>query len=125
MTLTDLRAVLDTSAVLAVIFAEPGADRVIPLLGSSAISSVNLCEVVAKLCERTASASEIEREVTRLELLVVPFDESLGHQAGLLHLTTRGRNNLARRPCLPRYCKTDGVFPRTPVIGHGRSLEST
>ena len=101
MTLTELRAVLDTSAVLAVIFAEPGADRVIPLLGSSAISSVNLCEVVAKLCERTASASEIEREVTRLELLVMPFDESLGHQAGLLHLTTRGRNiSLGDRACL-------------------------
>ena len=101
MTPTDIRAVLDTSAVLAVIFAEPGADHVIPLLGFSAISSVNLCEVVAKLCERNASASEIEREVERFELLVVSFDEFLAFDAGVLHIKTKGRNiSLGDRACL-------------------------
>ncbi len=101
MTAAAVRAVLDTSAVLAVIFSEAGAERVVPFLGVSAISAVNLAEVVAKLCERDAPAGEIDRELSRLDLIILPFDEALGFEAGMLHRLTKGRNiSLGDRACL-------------------------
>jgi ribonuclease VapC len=93
--------VLDASAVLAVIFAESGAAQVIPFLTNAAISAVNLVEVVAKLSERVSSRTLIEQEVSRLSLAVLPFDEALGFEAGLLHRRVRGHNiSLADCACL-------------------------
>jgi PIN domain nuclease of toxin-antitoxin system len=87
--------------VLAVVFSEAGADRVVPFIGAAAISAVNLAEVVAKLCERGAPDDEIERELNRLALTVVPFDEVLGFEAGNLHRATRGKSiSLGDRACL-------------------------
>ena len=44
--------VLDSSAVLAVIHAEPGADVVIEALDDAIVSAVNHAEVITKLVER-------------------------------------------------------------------------
>ena len=45
----DKIAVLDSSAILAVIFNEPGAEAVIPLLQGALLSTVNLAEVHSRL----------------------------------------------------------------------------
>ena len=95
------RAVLDSSAVLSVVFAEPGADYVTRFLGSAGISAVNLAEVVSKLTERRAPPDMVGRELDRLGLQVIAFDERLGWDAGVLHKLTRGRNvSLGDRACL-------------------------
>lgn len=45
-------AVLDSSALLAVVLGEPGVDRVIQYLPGVLISTVNIAETVSKLVER-------------------------------------------------------------------------
>jgi ribonuclease VapC len=44
-------AVFDSSALLALLWNEPGADYVPAALPGALLSSVNLAEVVTKLCE--------------------------------------------------------------------------
>ena len=54
------RAVLDASAVLAVVLEEPGADVVVEALRSgAAMSSVNVAEVAARLDQDGWSESEV------------------------------------------------------------------
>ena len=71
--------VLDSSAVLALLHAEAGADAVAAVLPGALISTVNLAEVVAKLIERGAL-----RPTTRAAGL------SLGDRAGLALARSRG-----------------------------------
>ena len=53
------RVVLDSSAVLAVLNNEPGAEKLtLKLLSNAASSTVNLAEVQAKLVSRGATADE-------------------------------------------------------------------
>jgi len=54
------RYLLDASAVLALITAEPGAGKVFPLLAASAITPVNLAEVVKQLREKSVPLDEVE-----------------------------------------------------------------
>lgn len=51
--------VLDASALLALLQDEPGANRVAGILPESAISSVNLSEVVAKLIDKEMPATVV------------------------------------------------------------------
>lgn len=100
MSLT-VAAVLDASAILALIFDERGGEEVEPFLANAAVSAVNLVEVVAKLAERVSSRSLIERELARLHLAVLPFDEFLAFDTGLLHRRLRSHNiSLADCACL-------------------------
>jgi PIN domain nuclease of toxin-antitoxin system len=48
-------SVLDSSAILAVLNLEKGAEKVAPLLSNSIVSSVNVAEVLTKLVERNIS----------------------------------------------------------------------
>ena len=50
-------AVLDSSAILAVIFNEPGGDAVIPVMKGALLSTVNLAETHAKLLLRGVNAN--------------------------------------------------------------------
>lgn len=94
-------AVLDASAVLALINGEPGADLVAQLLPSSMVSSVNLSEVVAKLADFGMPQRAIRDTLDSLRLDVVPFDAEQAYEAGLLRLATRGAGlSLGDRACL-------------------------
>lgn len=93
--------VLDASALLAVFNAEPGAERVIAALSRSTISAVNLAEVAAKLQERGMPDGRIRANIDALELSVVPFDQDMALQAGLLRAATRAAGlSLGDRACL-------------------------
>jgi len=59
-------ATLDTSAVLAVVFGEPGADRVLPELAGGAISAVNIAEITAKMVDRGFDWTDARAAVNRL-----------------------------------------------------------
>jgi PIN domain nuclease of toxin-antitoxin system len=97
----DFDAVLDTSAVLAVMKEEAGAAGVRARMESAAISVVNLAEIVTKLTEWEVPPPLVIRSIERLRLKVLAFDRDLAMEAGLLHRFTRGRDiSLGDRACL-------------------------
>jgi PIN domain nuclease of toxin-antitoxin system len=95
--------VYDASALLAVLYAEPGAARVLDLLDTpnGIISAVNWSEVAAKLAERGMQQGVIARELAVFGLDVVPFDEAQALLAAALRPTTRALGlSLGDRACL-------------------------
>ena len=93
--------VLDASAVLALIHAEPGAERVEAILQAAVISAVNLAEVASRLADRGMPGDVVRRIFMRLRLPVVPLDEELAYAAGLLRPVTRAAGlSLGDRVCL-------------------------
>ena len=93
--------VIDASALLALLNAETGADVVVEALSEGVISSVNLSEVVAKLCEAGMPEKAIRQILQPLGLEIVPFDEEQSYQAGLLRTSTRDIGiSLGDRACL-------------------------
>ena len=93
--------VIDASALLALLNAEPGADIVAEALPGGVISAVNLSEVVAKLCDAGMPEKVIRQALQPLGLEIVPFDEQQAYQAGLLRSATQGIGfSLGDRACL-------------------------
>jgi PIN domain nuclease of toxin-antitoxin system len=70
--------VLDASAILALLQAEPGGDRVAAVLLDPAqtvlISALNWSEVLDRLLRHGSSAAEAERQISRLGMEVVDFN---------------------------------------------------
>jgi len=94
-------AVLDASALLALLFAEPGAERVADVIAEGAvISTVNLSEVGALLVRR-GQAPEKTLAPVREQVSVEPFtaDEALT-AARLSPLTAAKGLSLGDRACL-------------------------
>ena len=90
--------VLDASALLAFLLAEPGADVVTPLLRRASLSAVNYAEVLAKVVDRGRPPESAVADIDRLQLAVIAFDAS---QAAALRTGTRSRGlSLADRACL-------------------------
>ncbi len=95
--------VFDASAALAVVFAEPGADRAERLLedGDAVISSVNHAEVVARLLERGMREAEVDAVCDALRLQVLPFTAAQARASGRLRHATRALGlSLGDRCCL-------------------------
>lgn len=96
-----MSVVLDSSAVLAVLWAEPGAVEVMTRLERARISAVNAAEVVSRLVERGASDAAAEAAIPDLMVEVVPFDAAQALAAGLLRRATRPAGlSLGDRACL-------------------------
>ncbi|MDP2920066.1 MAG: type II toxin-antitoxin system VapC family toxin [Dehalococcoidia bacterium] len=105
--------VIDASALLALLNAEPGADIVAEALSGGVISAVNLSEVVAKLSEVGMPENIIRQVIEPLGLDVKPFDKEQAFQAGLLRAATQSRGiSLGDRACLS-LAKTLGVTALT------------
>ena len=93
--------VLDASALLAVMLEERGAEKVRQLLPGAIVGAVNLAEVVAKLQERGAPDENIDRNIARLDLPVIPFDAAQAMTTGKLRAPTRSAGlSLGDRACL-------------------------
>jgi PIN domain nuclease of toxin-antitoxin system len=96
------RYVLDASALLALLKAEKGSDRVIKAITEgAAISAVNLSEAVAKLNDGGMPEKAIHEALDALELDIVDFDAKQAYRAGLLRPLTRHAGlSLGDRTCL-------------------------
>ena len=93
--------VIDASALLALLNAEPGADVVAEALPQGVISAVNLSEGVAKLCDAGMPEKAIHQALQPLGIEIVPFDEEQAYQAGLLRISTQDLGiSLGDRACL-------------------------
>ncbi len=93
--------VLDASALLCLIFSEPGADRVEAVMNGAMISAINYAEVKSKLIDRGVDPDEVETDLADLDLDVVPFDRDLADFAARLRPMTRSAGlSLGDRCCL-------------------------
>jgi ribonuclease VapC len=112
-------AVLDASAILAVLNGESGADLVVPLLGNASISAVNYAEVASKLISNGAARNEVRSAILGLGVDVVDFDLALAERTGELRPLTRHRGlSLGDRACLA-LAERKGV----PVVTADRSWQ--
>ncbi len=94
-------AVLDTSALLALLLDEPGADTVQATLPGALMSAVNLAEVVSKLCERGMPADQVAFAVSSIGVEIVAFDDEQARVSGALRPLTRAWGlSLGDRACL-------------------------
>lgn len=80
--------ILDSSAILAVIQKEAGAEKVEPTLPTAIMSSVNIAEAVRVLC-RTFSPNEATSMLSMLIGDVIPFDKAQAHRSGALEKIAR------------------------------------
>lgn len=117
--------VVDASAVLALLYREPGEEEIRKRLrGAEAIiNAVNFSEVAAKLSEgRLAEgahngsseggfdAQEIREAIGALALEVRPFDDDTALAAGLLRVATKDRGlSLGDRACVAHARQIGGV----------------
>lgn len=65
--------VLDSSAILAAVFEEPGAEPVWEYAAEAAISAVNWSEILQKVGQRGVSSIWVKSRFTRLGLAIIPF----------------------------------------------------
>ena len=112
-----MSTVFDSSAVLAILLKEPGAQRAAEALRDGVLSAVNASEVVARLIERGAEDEDARAALHGVGLTVRPFDESLAVVAGLLRRSTRRHGlSLGDRACLAL-----ALRERAPVLTADRA----
>jgi ribonuclease VapC len=93
--------VLDASALLALINAEPGGDVVAATLPEASISVINLAEVVTKMIDIGISLRDAWAEAADLVPVIVDFDAELGRRTAGLRASTRSLGlSLGDRACL-------------------------
>lgn len=93
--------VLDSSAVLARLFGEPGAEAVAAAIDSSFLSAANYAEIISKLIDKGFDPADARDAAVQLRCEVVPADQERATTAGALHARTRRKGvSLGERFCL-------------------------
>ena len=94
-------AVLDSSAILAVVFNEPGSDVVLPLLQGAFLSTVNLTEIHMRLLLDGVPSDFAWERILNMGCEVCFFDGEQARIAGDLVAKTRPLGlSLGDRACL-------------------------
>jgi len=93
--------VLDSSALLAFLLREPGAEQVEAILPTAAMSAVNFTEALTKLVERGIPPVNARDVVLGLGVEIVDFDADQAVRAAALREATRKAGlSLGDRACL-------------------------
>jgi ribonuclease VapC len=93
--------VLDASALLAVLFGEPGAEVVRPHLSRAIMSAVNYAEVLTRATHLTGKLEDTTYQINRTRVTVVPFNvEQATVTASLVELARPYGLSLPDRACL-------------------------
>ncbi|MDX3900516.1 MAG: type II toxin-antitoxin system VapC family toxin [Sphingobium sp.] len=96
-----MSVILDASAILAMLFDEPGGEQIFGKAHKGLLSAVNLTEVIAKCVVRGIDYSLVERQLSRLDITIVSFvAEDARMAAELVPHTRRWGLSLADRACL-------------------------
>jgi ribonuclease VapC len=98
--MSDCAAVLDASAVLALLQQERGDEVVAPLVGRAAWSAVNLCEVAGKLTDRGMPGPEVREALEALNLTVHDFDGEMALATAALRREVPRNLSIGDRACL-------------------------
>jgi ribonuclease VapC len=92
---------LDTSAIIAVVRGEPGADLVSRRLGGGLLCTVNFAEVIGSMARRGIDPGELRATLAGLPVTLVALDPDLAYRAGALEPVTRREGlSLGDRACL-------------------------
>ena len=95
------RVVVDSSAVIAFIRADPGGAAVGPRLPGAYLTAVNYSEVLAKLAGYGVPIEEVSAYLESVRVEIVPVDQELGRMAAALMPLTKGTGlSLGDRICL-------------------------
>lgn len=95
------RRVFDSSAILAIVFDEPGAERAIEILDGGVISSVNYSEALAKMLQKGFIEREAVDGLAAFTFEIVPFDQSQAERTARLRAPTAGKGlGIGDRACL-------------------------
>lgn len=96
-----MTAVIDASALLAVLLQEPGDEVVFPRLRGSTISTVNASECFSRAIDKGFSAEAVAALLVGFEMDIVPFDLADAQSAANLRpLTRRVGASFGDRACL-------------------------
>jgi PIN domain nuclease of toxin-antitoxin system len=96
-----IQILLDSSAILALLYQEPGADRVDAERKHAAIGTVNWAEVATTLFEDGMQDDMVRNTLIGLNLTIVPFTDLMAYEAGRLRPLTRAIGlSLGDRACL-------------------------
>ncbi len=98
---------LDSSAVLAVLFGEPGRDRVAASIREAQISSVNMVEAISKLIDEGHDEYVAESIFRGLMLRVRDFSAGTAGIAARMRATTSTPRPVVGRPCLSSRSRRD------------------
>jgi ribonuclease VapC len=114
------KVVLDTSALLALCFAEDGAKRTQSRGKDGLISAVNYSEAIAKSTDYGVPLETVQRALSSLKLTIVPFDEEHALAAASFRPATRKLNvSFADRACLGA-----AALAHLPVLTGDRKWEN-
>ena len=95
------KAILDASALLALLQGEAGAEEVQRVYDRSLVSAVNMAEVASALVESGMDMETVRRQLMSAPVEVVSFEgEQMFEAARLRRLTHHARLSLADRACL-------------------------
>ena len=97
---------------MALLNEETGHDKVEVVLADSAMSSVNLCEVMGKLIDAGLSEEDARESIDLLNIEIISFDTAQANMAAALRPTTKKFGlSLGDRSCL-----ASGISRRHTVI---------
>lgn len=114
-----MSVILDASAMLALLFDEPGAALVMPHARGSRLLAVNFAEVMERVIRAGGSPAQAERMIDRLEITIVPFDRTLARHAAELRQRTRFMGaSLGDRACLAL-----GLASGLPILSADRDWQ--
>ena len=109
------RCVVDASAVLAWLFQERGASAVDKVLGTSALSAVNLGEVLYRCDEVGMATYAIARDLEAIGVSIEPFGADDAH---LVEEVRRvARHHAVRLSLADCCCLATGIRLDLPVVG--------
>jgi PIN domain nuclease of toxin-antitoxin system len=116
---------MDSTALIAVVYQEPGYERVVEILDKSAISAVNLAEIINKLVLRGSPAEAVRHALLKLELTVEDWTDDLAYRSAEFTPFTKSHGlSLGGRACLTlakhlhaTAVTSDRTWRRTPSLG--------
>ncbi len=107
-----MSVVLDSSAVLAVIWNEPGSDKVLDQVDGAIISAVNLAEVLTKISDRGVDGKRARALLASLAIKSVSFDASQAETVSQLRSQSKHLGlSLGDRACIAL-----GIIKNCPVL---------
>lgn len=109
------RCVVDASAVLAWLFDERGAAAVDKVLGVSALSAVNLAEVLYRCDEVGMATQTIERDLEAIGVRMERFGADDAHRVE--EVRRAGRRQGVRLSLADCCCLATGIRLALPVVG--------
>ena len=112
-----MTVVLDSSALLALLWTEAGSEGVAAVLDGAMMSAVNMAEVCSKLVDRGIRGGAVRSLLSDLPVRIVSFDEKQAFKTGELRPATRELGlSIGDRACLGL-----GMIERTTVVTADRA----